>query len=164
MPTNNPFLPPTGNKSAAPSNPTPMPGTSSSASADNFAVDLTEVKSNFTIPDGLYKVRCTEIEQSVSKSGNPMFVWTFQVSEGEHAGHELKVFTAVTPAAMWKVAETVEALGIGQTGSVVKFKRSDVLNRECGAMVEASEYNGQSRSSVTRVMSLQKLAEARNAG
>lgn len=151
---NNPFM----------TDPTPMPmpgGSMPFGGDDSFEVDLTEVQSVFTIPDGNYKVKCIEIEQSVSKGGNPMFVWTFEVSEGAHAGFQSKVFTAITPAAMWKVAETVMALGVGQTGSVVKFKRTDVLNKECGALIEKTEYNGQERSQISRVMSLKELAESR---
>lgn len=150
--SNNPFV----------SGGAPMPGAITPASTvDNFEVDLTDVSDGFTIPDGNYKVRCVDIEQSVSKGGNPMFVWTFEVSEGEHIGFQSKVFTAITPAAMWKVAETVMALGVGQTGSVVKFKRADVINKECGAVIEKSEYNGQERSQISKVISLQELAESR---
>lgn len=158
MANNNPFM--RGPGAVAPTPAAPMPGASVPMGADNFEVDLSEVQSGFTIPDGVYKVKCVEIEQTVSRSGNPMFTWTFEVSAGPNAGFQSKVFTALTPAAMWKVAETVEALGVGQTGQVVKFKRSDVLNKECGAMFEQNEYNGQTRSQISRVMTLKEMAEA----
>ena len=151
--TNNPFIPNSMNA--------PMPG-SSSALPDSFEIDLTDVSDGFTIPDGNYKVKCLDVEQSVSRGGNPMFVWTFEINEGNHAGFQSKVFTAITPSAMWKVAETVMALGIGQTGSVVKFKRTDVVGKECGAFIEATEYNGQTRSQISRIMSLKELAESRS--
>ena len=138
----------------------PMPGTPTSM-ADNFEVDLTDVQDNFVIPNGNYKVKCINVEQGVSSGGNPMFIWDFEVSEGDHTGFKGKVFTAITPAAMWKVAETVQALGVGQTGSVVKFKRTDVVGKECGAYIEQTEYNGNNRSQITKVMSLQELAESR---
>lgn len=156
--SNNPFIP---GGVAAPA-PMPMPG-ANKASNDSFEVDLTDVEvgGGFVIPDGVYKVRCVNVEQSVSKGGNPMFVWDFEVSGGPKAGFKSKVFTAITPAAMWKVAETVIALGVGQQGSVVKFKRSDVLNKECGALFETTEYNGQNRSQISRVMSLAEMAEAK---
>ena len=160
MTNNNPFMqgamnPPTGGA--------PMPGAQVTMAADSFEIDLTEVQSNgFTIPDGNYRVKCMDVEQSVSKGGNPMFIWTFVVTEGPHTGFQSKVFTAITPAAMWKVAETVIALGVGQTGSVVKFKRADVVGKECGALIEASEYNGAERSQITKVISLKELAESRS--
>lgn len=158
MANNNPFM--KGPAVATPAPSAPMPGASVPMGSDNFEVDLSEVKSGFVIPDGVYKVKCIEIEQTVSKGGNPMFAWTFEVSAGDHAGFQSKVFTALTPAAMWKVAETVEALGVGQQGQVVKFKRSDVINKECGALIEQTEYNGNNRSQISRVMTLKEMAEA----
>lgn len=155
MANNNPFIP-----GGAPA-PTSIPMPGKAPTNDNFEVDLTNVESNgFTIPDGIYKVRCMNVEQTVSKGGNPMFVWDFEISEGPHAGFKSKVFTAITPAAMWKVAETVIALGVGQQGSVVKFKRSDVLNKECGAMFETDEYDNKKRSQIARVMTLAEMYEA----
>lgn len=162
MPNNNPFMSgasaPTTPMPGAPTN-TPMPG--APAGPDSFEVDLTDVQDNFVIPDGNYKIKCIDIEQSVSKGGNPMFIWTFEVSEGEHAGFQTKLFTAITPAAMWKVAEIVQALGIGQTGQTVKFKRTDVINKECGAQIEKTEYNNRVNSQISRVMTLKELAEAK---
>ena len=154
---NNPFMP--GTPAPAPSS-APMPGTSTAGSADTFEVDLSSVDNSggFHIPEGTYRAKLVEVEQSVSKGGNPMFVWTFEISAGEHKGFQLKSFTAITPAAMWKVAETVEALGIGQTGTTVRFKRSDVINRECGLAVEDQEYNGNNRSSIVKVISVKELA------
>lgn len=159
MANNNPFMTPNNTMAT---NATPMPGTASNANM-GFEIDLTEVSSGFTIPDGFYRIKCTDIQQSVSKSGNPMFTWDFEVASGENAGFQLKVFTAITPAAMWKVAETVQALGVGQTGQVVRFKRTDVVGKECGAYVEQSEYNGQMRSSIVRTMTIAEMQEAMNA-
>lgn len=161
MTTNNPFMPTPGASSAPTPTNTPMPGAAASSGPDSFEVDLSNVQDNFKVPDGLYRVRCQDVEQAVSKGGNPMFVWTFAVVDGDYAGREFKVFTAITPAAMWKVAETIIALGVGQQGQVVKFKRSDVIGKDCGAMIEATEYNGQTRSQISRVMTLKELAEAK---
>lgn len=162
---NNPFMPGTAGPQmggvSATTGGMPTPGSQMGGVSDSFEVDLTDIQDNFKIPDGNYKVKCIDIEQTVSKGGNPMFVWDFEVSEGKYAGFQSKVFTAITPAAMWKVAETVIALGVGQTGSVVKFKRTDVLNKECGALIEETEYNGNVRSQISKVFSLKELAESR---
>lgn len=124
---------------------------------DDFEVDLTDVESQGIIPAGSYRAKCVNVDQSISKGGNPMFVWDFEILEGQGRGRILKVFTAITPAAMWKVAETVIALGVGQTGEIVKFKRSDVIGKECGVKIEDTEYNGNVRSQIQNVMSLQDL-------
>lgn len=148
MASNNPFV----------NGPAPT-AQGAATSADTFEVDLTDVESSGLIPAGAYRAKCVNVEQSVSKGGNPMFVWDFELLEGDGRGRILKVFTAITPAAMWKVAETVIALGVGQTGEVVKFKRSDVLGKECGVTVEDTEYNGNVRSQIQNVVSLSDLAK-----
>lgn len=160
MANNNPFI----NGTATPNigaGSAPMPIQSSAPSNDAFEVDLSDVQDqSYAIPDGTYKARCIEVSQDVSKSGNPMFVWEFELTDGQYAGRTFKSWTAITPAAMWKVAETVIALGIGQQGQVVKFKRQDVLNKECGLVIEQDEYNGKPTSRISRVISLAELAQA----
>ena len=160
MVNNNPFI----NGTATPNigaGSAPMPSQSSAPSNDAFEVDLSDVQDqSYAIPDGTYKAKCIEVSQDVSKSGNPMFVWEFQITEGQYTGRTFKSWTAITPAAMWKVAETVIALGIGQQGQVVKFKRQDVLNKECGLVMEQDEYNGKPTSRILRVISLAELAQA----
>lgn len=147
--SNNPFMP--GNSVAAPAaGASPAPTQSAPTAALNFEVDLTDVSG--TIPEGVYLAKCTDITQEVSKGGNPMFVWTFQISSGPYDGKEFKNFTALTPAAMWKVAETVEALGVGQVGGVVKFARSDVIGKACGVVIEDDEYNGRKQSRIANVV------------
>lgn len=160
MVNNNPFI----NGTATPNigaGSAPMPSQSSAPSNDAFEVDLSDVQDqSYAIPDGTYKAKCIEVSQDVSKSGNPMFVWEFEIADGQYAGRTFKSWTAITPAAMWKVAETVIALGIGQQGQVVKFKRQDVLNKECGLVIEQDEYNGKPTSRISRVISLAELAQA----
>ena len=163
MANNNPFMngamnAPTPQMNSATG--APMPGGNSSSMNDKFEVDLTDVQDSYAIPDGSYRAKCIDITQDVSKSGNPMFVWQFELVDGQYAGRQFKLWTAVTPAAMWKVAETVVALGVGQNGQVVKFKRGDVLNKECGLILEQDEYNGKTTTKISRVISLKELAES----
>jgi len=129
----------------------PMPGVPGSNLATVYDVDLTDVDSAFVIPDGDYVVSCVDIEQSISQAQNPMIIWTFAIKDGEHKGKEFKSFTALTAAAMWKVAETVAALGIGSVGTKVKFTRPDVVGRECIAKIEVGEYKSQKRSQIANV-------------
>ena len=155
----NPFINQNG-RTPTPQNTAPtMPGTAP-ATNDAFEVDLTSVqKSSYAIPDGIYAAKCIDVTQDVSKSGNPMFVWEFELVGGDYNGRTFKSWTAITPAAMWKVAETVQALGVGQTGRVVKFKRSDVIGKACGLVIEKDEYNGKENSKISNVISVQEMQE-----
>jgi len=117
-----------------------------------FQVDLTDIQSNFRIPKGEYEAVCFDVERSISDAGNPMIIWSFRLTKGEFAGREWKNFTALTPQAMWKVAETVESLGLGATGSVSRFKAEDALGRLCVLAMIDDEYKGQKRSAIGSVM------------
>ena len=130
----------------------PMPG--ATIQNDTFDVDLTEVSSGYVIPDGMYPIRCIDVNQGVSQAGNPQFIWDFVITTGEKAGTDMKLFTALTPAAMWKVAEVVVALGVGQIGQKVTFKKADVVGRECVGVIEKQTYKGNERSSITKCMTM----------
>ncbi len=71
---------------------------------------------------------------------------------GEHAGKEFPLYTAITPSALWKVAETVEALGLGKGGTMSKFTKSEAMFRRCIINIQKDTYNGQERSSITKVL------------
>lgn len=130
----------------------PMPGgTGFAGPAMSFDVDLTDVQTGFSVPDGDYLLKCLDVEQGVSQAGNSQFIWTFAIVGGDYNDKELKLFTALTPAAMWKVAETVTALGLGVVGQKVRFTRSEVVGRYCIGTLEEGEYKGVVRSSIIAV-------------
>ena len=80
--SNNPFMPNT-NAAPAPAG-APMPGHSTNAANDAFTVDLTNVdESGAMVPEGSYKAKCIDVQQGVSKSGNPMFIWEFGRIRGQ---------------------------------------------------------------------------------
>ena len=128
-----------------------------------WEVDLSEVEASkkkkpanddpkrFCIPDGEYAVRVTNVNKEESKKGNPMFVWDFEVCDGEHTGHSGRVYTALTPAALWKLSETVEALGLGENGQAVKFSKQKALGRRAMAQFEAEEYNEKWNSKIQKL-------------
>jgi hypothetical protein len=60
---------------------------------------------------------------------------------------------------MWKVAEVVVALGIGEAGKAVKFRKKDVIGKECVGVIEETEYKGRKRSSISRVMTFKEAQE-----
>ena len=117
----------------------------------DFIVDLTEQEpakktqsddpKRFCIPDADYVVSVVNVNKEVSKADKPMFVWDMEVSEGDHRGHSLRVFTSLSPAALWKLSETVEALGLGEAGQAVKFSKAKAIGRRCMASVVSEEYN-----------------------
>ena len=161
---NNPFIPQQPNAQAqmpvVPTDNPTLPPIGMQANPNVFEVDLT--LANSTMPEGLYKVKCVGVEQTVSKQENPMFAWNFVVIESEHAGKDLKYYTALTPSSIWKASEVIIALGIGTAGQKIRFTQKDVINKECYAYIEDSEYNGQVRSNISSVMSVAQYNQNKN--
>lgn len=125
----------------------PKPFGAPTENDDQFEVDMAESESNLTrIPEGLYVLKLVDLEKSTSKAGNPMWVWTFVVFEGDSAGEELKHFTALTPSALFKVAEVAAALCIPAEGSVFKFAREDVIDTLIQAYIVDDSYGGATQS------------------
>lgn len=118
---------------------------------DHFEVDLPEDDgSGFMVPEGDYIGCLVDLEKGFSQAGNPMWTWTFKLVQGEQEGREFKLFTALTPAAMWKVREVIEALGLGTAGKTSKWKKSDAIGRMCTLTMVDDEYQGVKRSSINK--------------
>lgn len=119
---------------------------------ESFEIDLTAELQAGMVPEGVYRGKCINVEKGVSKSSNnPMWTWTFVIIDGPHAGGEFKLFTAVTPAAMWKLAETLEAMGLAQNGQATKFGKADALNTIVDLVVEHDKYQDRPRASLVRI-------------
>jgi hypothetical protein len=99
-------------------------------SADDVMEYVIEEGSDGLIPDGEYEVKCVGVRPMVSEAGNNMFVWDFVITKGQHAGNDYPIFTALTQAAMWKLTETLEALGFDTTpGQKNKFTKKEAMGR-----------------------------------
>jgi hypothetical protein len=122
---------------------------------DDFEVPNDEANQSQT-PEGVYVVQVMDVGKSVSKAGNDMYEWTFHIvcdekGSADYAGEELKVFTALSAAALWKLEETTVALGLGKAGERGSFKRSDALGRQALAACKNQEYNGRTRLNIVEL-------------
>lgn len=132
-------------------NPFGKPAEGDSGKGKKFSIDFSDMQSGFNIEEGHYPAKCIDVAEGQSKAGNDMLTFTFAIMEGEYVGKEFKNFCAITPAALWKLAETLGALGVEVTEGVANFDPDDCLNKACVLEIEDSEYNGNVRSSIKTV-------------
>lgn len=131
---------------------------------DIFEVNISEEMAGNMIPEGIYVGKCIDIEKKTSKAGNPMWKWDFVIIEGPHSGTEFTLFTAITPAAIWKLAETLDAFGLAEAGKPTKFSRADVLNVIVEMEIQDDEYNNTPKSSLNKVMKYSKGVGLKHTG
>jgi hypothetical protein len=131
---------------------------------NTFEVDLpseAEENAKWIVPAAEYQARVVGCEKKTSNSGNPMIEWEFELTgPKEYKGRTFKSWTALTPSAMWKVREVLEALGLGEGGKKAKFTKKDAIGKACTLVIEDDEYEGKARSSVGEVKPPAKPAQA----
>lgn len=127
--------------------PDPFEGLEPGNEADEFEVDLDREEDELP-KAGQYVLRLVDVQKDVSKAGNPMWVFDWDIvgdaaGDTTFAGERYKSFCALTSAALWKLEETLLAIGaIESPGQKAKFKRADVIDTlVLGHLVEG-EYNG----------------------
>lgn len=120
---------------------------------DEFELEgLDEIESKYLVPDGVYKLKLMDIEKTTSQAGNPMWVWNWTIIEGEQAGKDFKMWTAITAGALWKMQQVLAALGLHDGESPrVKFSKTDAIGRTCMGEFKQESYQGRPTSKIDRV-------------
>lgn len=132
-------------------NPDSFDGTETETDSDEIVLDLTgNTGGDFIIPAGDYEVHLTDFDNKPSKEGKPMITWKFQAGP---EGKNLRFFnrTVLQGPGAFKLAETVEALGLGKAGEQVRLKRSEAIGRRAIAQVIQTEYEGQKRMEIKKL-------------
>lgn len=115
-------------------------------------LDFSSVTSRDPMPEGVYDVTISKVEQVVSKSsGNPMLKVEFDVQDPEYTGRKLWANYVLTEAAMWKVKELFDSLGL-DTSSMVDMDTDELIGLSCKAKVAQREYEGNVQNEIKKTM------------
>jgi hypothetical protein len=80
-----------------------------------------------------------------------MWIWEFTICEGPHAGKKLPVFTALTQAAAWKLAQVVRGLELPMQGNKVRFTPKQAIGKYAHIHTSLGSYQGQPRANIDNV-------------
>lgn len=118
------------------------------------------------IAAGRYEAKVTEIEQGDSQSGNPMLTWSWEITSGENAGHEIRSYTSLQEHALFGLKAHLVAFGAEPEGeidldtdkligkkAIIVVTKEQIANRDGSGMVD-----------VNRVKSVYKLEKSASAG
>lgn len=125
---------------ASPAARTADPFAAASGAGSEFSFDLTGVQAGAyqTLSVGVHPAQCAAVTRGQSNAGNPKVVWTFNVLGGPDHGKQGQMHQAVTQKAIGRLAQTIESLGIGQSGGPVSFTESQAVGRVCAIIVTMS--------------------------
>jgi len=142
--------------------PTPMEGPTSNNNPNSLLPpELAPVDEDIEVVfapnlEGTFVFKLIDAQKDVSQSGNPMIIWSFMLDDPkaeESNGGTYNLYTALTPAALWKCKEVLIALGETESTLSGKFSLnpSRYINKRVLGELEVQEYNGRERSQLSNV-------------
>ena len=118
-------------------------------------VDFTNVstKSGLHIAEGEYGMKVLSADLGVSGAGNNQIEWVFKGIDGDAKNKTFYFYTPLVQQALWKLRQTLEALGVDTPDSVTDIDLDELVGLECTGIVEDDEYQGQTRSKLVSLIS-----------
>lgn len=123
-------------------------------------IDLSTVgdEVGFTpLPRGIYPAIVSDLTYGLSQaSGNPMWTWVFEVSDGEFAGRKLFFHTPFTEAMMPRVKKVISRVAPellnGPFNPEAVANDGILLGKACRIRVDIKPYEGVARNNVRDVL------------
>ena len=86
----------------------------------SMKINFGDVEGSFeALPEGAYPVIIEKVERRESKSSEHDYLnWELTVSEGEHKERKLWMITSLSPRALWKLKDVLDALGYDTEGEL----------------------------------------------
>ena len=109
-------------------------------------VDMTGVESFTRCEEGKHPMIIKNLELKQNNSGDDMLVATLEVTAGESKGARVLDNYTITPKALWKLKQVLEAIGGFKTDGKLVLDTDKMLNRPFIGEVSHEEYNGQIRA------------------
>jgi hypothetical protein len=105
------------------------------------------------LPTGIYPAVIVGVEVRESKSGpDPYLNWTLEVVAPEFLGRKVWLITGLGAKALWKLRETLEALGETDLSGEIELDPEKYVGKRCRAVVSQEVYSGQTRNRVDAIL------------
>jgi hypothetical protein len=117
------------------------------------------------LEEGTYAGRLTSvIAKPAASSGNPMWVWEFEVIDEPYVGRKLWVNTVLTEKAMWKVGEMFNAFGVPTDTDTDELIGETCLLQVSQQVIQKGARTGQMGNNVDRALPTDETAASMKDG
>lgn len=112
-------------------------------------VDFTDVESRVTVPEGEYKLKPTGVTQEEG-SEYSYLDWEMTIQDGEFEGKHLRERTSLSPSALWRLRNLLEAGGIETPDSELDIDLDSICDdfSDMIAVVEHEDYEGRPQARI----------------
>lgn len=122
----------------------------------NFA-DVPDETELPVVPRGIYPAVVDELTYGFSQSsGNPMWTWRFEISEGDHAGRKLFFHTPFVEAMLPRVKKVLSRVAPellqGSFNPEQIANEGTMIGKACKIRIDIKPYEGKPRNNVRDVL------------
>ena len=118
-------------------------------SKSEISVDLSEVTTNKTLPEGNYHVTLQDATVEKSRNGSDYIKMEFEVSEGKHSGSKLYHNCSLQPQALFNLRNVLEALGMSIPNKAFDLNLKELIGLDCEVIVAHEKYEGKNKAVIT---------------
>jgi len=119
----------------------------------SLRIDFSQIPELEPLPTGEYPAVVTGVELRESRSGpDPYLNWAFEITSPEYLGRKVWLVTGLGVKALWKLQETLEALGATNLSGEIDLNPQEFVGRQCNIVVSQEVYNGVTRNRVDSVL------------
>lgn len=112
------------------------------------------------IPEGDYRMKVESVKKAVSKSDNDMLAWQFIGLEGKAKNKRFYLYTTLTEESLWKLGQTLEALGQDIPDDEMDIDLDELIDLECIGTVIDEEYQDKPRSKLQGITTAEAAGES----
>lgn len=132
---------------------------------EGFVIDMSGVDENAAdfpvLPRGLYPAIVEQLDFGPSKnSGNPMWSWRFEISEGEYAGQKLFYYSVLTAEQLPRLKKVLMRIAPELLETAFNPKtvadQGVLIGKACTIRVDVKPYEGKPRNNVRDVLPAQE--------
>jgi Protein of unknown function (DUF669) len=115
-------------------------------------------------PEGDYPVISTKAELGKSREKEtPGIHMVYKITNGTHKGQEVHDDLWLTPGSMWKVRQTLEAMGMKVPSKAVKVNTDKMVRKELAITLADEEYDDKLYSKVVDYFLISELDQSEEA-
>jgi hypothetical protein len=113
----------------------------------------------FHIAPNEYLMKCVGVTDEISKQGNNMLVFKFEGLEKASKGRSFRMHCTLGANALWKLKQTLRAMGIEVTDEPSELNPDDVVDIEVLGTVVDDTYEGKPISRLAEVRSPDEIED-----
>lgn len=110
--------------------------------------ELTAQEEGDLLAEAIYHGRCVGFAKTLSSKGNEQYEFDLVLLEQDR---KFKHWSSLLPQARWRAEGDLAAFGIRPEGSIMRFKRSDIMNQPVRVELYHDTYEGRTREKVKKL-------------